>query len=115
MFTLLWTRGADATYRELKNKAELSANNRKAKSKKKPGKHESLFKQLNKTLANLSTNPKHPSLHTHEYQSLENPLKKGEKVFEAYVQNQTPAAFRVFWCYGPKKSELTIVTITPHP
>jgi hypothetical protein len=34
---------------------------------------------------------------------------------EAYVENKTPAAFRVFWCYGPNRDELTILAITPHP
>jgi len=37
------------------------------------------------------------------------------QVFEAYAENQTPAAFRVFWYYGPSARELTIVAITPHP
>ena len=41
---------------------------------------------------------------------------------EAYVQNQTPGAYRVFFYYGPDRIEagrriavLTIVDITPHP
>ncbi len=115
MFTLKWTEDADVTYRELKIKAEVSAKNRKAKGKKKTGKDEGLFKQINKTIEHLRANPKHPGLQTHEYHSLENPHKKGEKVFEAYVQDKTPAAFRVFWCYGPKKDELTLIGITAHP
>jgi hypothetical protein len=36
-------------------------------------------------------------------------------VFESYVQNRTPGAYRVFWCYGPEQGQITIVAITPHP
>ena len=39
----------------------------------------------------------------------------GEEVFESYAQNNTPAAHRLFWYYGPEKKEITVVTITPHP
>jgi len=38
-----------------------------------------------------------------------------EKVFEAYAENRTSAAFRVFFCYGPERNEITITAITPHP
>ena len=45
------------------------------------------------------------------------PLKgpKGEKVFEAYAEQLTPAAYRVFWYYGPAAKQITIIAITPHP
>ena len=54
-------------------------------------------------------------LHTHEYDSLEHPFDPQGKVFEAYAQNKTPGAYRIFWCYGPEKEEMTIIAITPHP
>ena len=66
-----------------------------------------------KALKFMETNLRHPSLNTHEYQGFKGP--NGEKVFEAYAQNKTPGAYRVFWCYGPKKSQITIIAITPHP
>lgn len=71
------------------------------------------LKAVQKTLALLETNPKHPSLNTHKYSSLLGP--NGEPVFEAYAENKTPAAFRVFFCYGPNKDDITIIAITPHP
>lgn len=71
------------------------------------------LKKVYKTLGLLQTNPKHPSLQTHEYRSLKGP--NGEKVFEAYVENKTPAAFRVFWYYGPGREKITVVAVTPHP
>ena len=46
----------------------------------------------------LSQNPKHPGLQTHEFVSLKGP--KGRKVFEAYAEQATPAAYRIFWYYG---------------
>lgn len=30
-------------------------------------------------------------------------------------ENQTPAAFRIFWHHGPGKDVITIIAITPHP
>ena len=74
-----------------------------------------LVKQVRKTLGFLQTNPRHPSLQTHVFHSLEHPYDPDEKVFEAYVQQHTPAAYRLFWCYGPEKGQLTVIAITPHP
>ena len=79
-----------------------------------------LLKQIRKILALLETNPRHPSLQTHKFRSLHGP--NGEEVFEAYVQNQTPGVYRMFFYYGPDRLEderripvLTVVAVTPHP
>lgn len=79
-----------------------------------------LLTQVRKTLGLLETNLRHPSLNTHKFRSLVGP--EGEEVFEAYAQNQTPGAYRVFFYYGPDRIEhgrriavLTVVAITPHP
>ena len=77
--------------------------------------HSGLVKQVKKTLGFLQTNPRHPSLQTHVFRSLENPYDPREKVFEAYVQQNTPAAYRLFWCYGPQKNQITVIAITPLP
>ncbi len=74
-----------------------------------PKKH----KKALKTLGLMQTNLRHPSLKSHKYLSLSGP--KGEEIFEAYIENKTSAAFRVFWYYGPNKSIITIYSITPHP
>lgn len=71
------------------------------------------WKAVRKTLALLETNLRHPGLNTHKYESLKGP--RGEDVFEAYAENETPAAYRVFWHYGPKKAQITVVAITGHP
>ena len=80
-----------------------------------------VLKQVRKTLGLLETNLKSKSLQTHPHHSLTK--RYGEKIFEAYAQQNTPGAYRVFWHYGPdeqnEKGEripiLTIVLITPHP
>ena len=72
-----------------------------------------IWKAVRKTLALLETNLRHPGLRTHKFQSFAGP--RGEEVFEAYAQNKTPAAFRVFWFYGSGKGQITVVAITPHP
>ena len=71
------------------------------------------LKAVRKALAYLQTNPRHPGLNTHKYDSLEGP--NAEEIFEAYAENKTPAAYRIFWHYGPGKSNITIIAITPHP
>jgi hypothetical protein len=71
-------------------------------------KHEKVLK----TLGLIETNLRHPGLKTHKYDSLQGP--KGEEVFDAYFENRTPGAYRVFWFYGPGSSQITILAITPH-
>jgi len=71
------------------------------------------LKAVRKALGYLELNPRHQSLNTHEYQSFQG--SNGEKVFEAYAENNTPAAYRIFWHYGPDKTDITIIAITPHP
>lgn len=71
------------------------------------------LKAVRKALGYLEVNPRHPSLNTHKYSSLDGPY--GEEVFEAYAENKTPAAYRIFWYYGSKKNEIVILSITAHP
>ncbi|MBK9278456.1 MAG: hypothetical protein IPM93_09805 [Candidatus Obscuribacter sp.] len=78
------------------------------------------FRAVVKALRFLTDNPAHPSLNTHKYDSLKGP--EGAEVFEAYAENNTPAAYRIFWSYYPPKSSeegsigtITVLAITPHP
>ncbi len=105
-FELLYQPIAQSTLLDLREKAKKSP-----PSSRQFG----LYKQINKALRLLEANPRHPGLQTHEYSSLDNPFNPKEKVFEAYVQNNTPGAYRIFWCYGPEKRQITIIAITPHP
>ena len=72
-----------------------------------------VLKAVLKTLALMETNLRHPSLNTHEFTSLKGP--GGEKVFEAYAEQKTPGAYRIFWYYGPVKGVISIIGIVPHP
>jgi len=81
----------------------------------------SALKQVRKTLGYLETNLRSKSLQTHEYEPLTR--RYGVKVFEAYAQQNTLGAYRVFWHYGPDEINesgkripiITIVAIIPHP
>ncbi|MDP3791301.1 MAG: hypothetical protein Q8R38_04580 [Candidatus Omnitrophota bacterium] len=74
---------------------------------------EKRFKAVSKALKYLVANPRHPGLQTHPYTSLCGP--GGEKVFEAYAEQNTPAAYRIFFYYGETQGEIVVFAITPHP
>lgn len=97
MFTLRFTLQADADLTALEhNHAHLKR-----------------LKAVRKALGYLQMNPRHPGLHTHKYSSLRG--AGGEEIFEAYAENHTAGAYRIFWHYGPEKTLITIITITPPP
>lgn len=63
-------------------------------------------------LDKLKENPRHPGLHTHKYNSFKG--RAGEEIFQSYVENRTPGAYRIFWTYG-EENTIIILAITPHP
>jgi hypothetical protein len=91
------------------------------KNLKKSPARKGLWDQTKKDLNNLETNPRHPGLHTHKFESMKGP--GGEQMFTAYVQNNTPNAHRIFFYYGKAsrvkdgklQSEMVVFAITPHP
>jgi mRNA-degrading endonuclease RelE of RelBE toxin-antitoxin system len=82
------------------------------KLKKNKSSHK-VLKAVEKALRFLEANPKHPGLKTHEFHEFS--FKYGRKIYEAYAQNNTPGAYRVFWHYGPDENVITIIAVTPHP
>jgi hypothetical protein len=114
-YKLVWTPAAEDTYRKLSVGAKAALVARKESETKKSSRAEGLFKQVSKCVHLLQQNPRHPGLHTHEFESMSNPYQKDQKVLETYVQHKTPGAYRVFWCYGPRQGELTTIAITPNP
>jgi hypothetical protein len=70
-------------------------------------------KKLVKALTNLSYNPRHNSMATHEIKPLSK--KFGMKVWQSYLENRIPAAGRIFGVYRPNKDDITIIGIEPHP
>ena len=71
------------------------------------------YKAVKKAIRFLASNPRHHRLKTYGFTSLKGP--EGEKIFEAYAEQATPAAYRVFWYYGPDENQITVIAITPHP
>lgn len=72
-----------------------------------------LYKKWGSALKKLAMDPMYPSLKSHEIE----PLSKryGLKVWESYLENKTSGARRMFWVYGPDKTEITIIGLEPHP
>ena len=97
-FTLLYTREAENVLEDLRSKKQ----------------YESKLKKVRKALRLLAqAGPRHPGLHSHDYQSVPGP--DGATLWESYVENKTSSAWRIWWIYGPGDGQLTIVTIGPHP
>lgn len=95
-FALCFTPTAIETLNELKHNSSLKKRHNAVK----------------KVLKLLSENPRHPSLQTHQYYSIFEPDR--EKIFEAYAEQSTPGAYRIFFYYGPKRGEITVFAIMPH-
>jgi len=114
-FCLTWSPEGNAQYDRIKRAAIRAQATRQQTRKTKSSRQEGLFKQIQKALAYLSNDPRHPSLNMHKYGSITDPSGKERDVFEAYAQNDAPGTYRIFWCYGPDKEEITILAITPHP
>jgi len=74
---------------------------------------EKLYRKIGKALVLLANDPRYPGLNSHEISSLT--ARYGQKVWESYLENKTPAAGRLFWTYGPGQRDITIVAIEPHP
>jgi len=70
------------------------------------------LKKVRKALGLLEANARHPGLATHEFTSLSGPA--GETVFEAYIENRTPGAWRIFWYYGSDHGTIRVLNIAAH-
>lgn len=66
-----------------------------------------------KAVQHLHENPFHPGLQSHEIDALS--ARYGQKVFESYLENNTPGAGRIFWVYGPRRNFITVIGLEPHP
>jgi hypothetical protein len=78
------------------------------------------LKKVRRALAVLEQNPRHPGLHSHQYENF--PGLSKVKVWDSYIENKTPSAWRIYWVYGPNGTvngvEVPVITvhaITPHP
>lgn len=70
-------------------------------------------KKFAKAVQHLQDNPAHPGLQSHDIEALT--ARYGQTVYESYLENNTPAAARIFWVYGPSRHYITIIGLEPHP
>ncbi|MFT4010372.1 MAG: hypothetical protein QM655_10065 [Nocardioidaceae bacterium] len=70
-------------------------------------------KKVKRTLQLLADNPRHPGLHSHRYVGLDDVF--GASIWESYVENRTPSAWRLWWFFGPGEDEISVVDLGPHP
>lgn len=72
------------------------------------------LKKVRKALRLLEqVEPRHPGLSSHACQSVPSP--DGTTLWESYVENHKPGAWRIWWIYGPDAEQIIIVTIGPVP
>jgi hypothetical protein len=74
------------------------------------------LRKVRRALGKLEQDPRHPGLASHRYESF--PVDRDVTVWDSYVENRTPSAWRIFWCYGPDEPDqpvITVLAITPHP
>ncbi|MBO0839791.1 MAG: hypothetical protein J2O49_03090 [Sciscionella sp.] len=97
-FSLIYTREAERVLDDLRRRKQYTSE----------------LGKVRKALRLLEqAGPNHAGLHSHAYHSIPGP--GGAKLWESYVENRTPSAWRIWWIYGPNADEITIVTIGPHP
>lgn len=77
-----------------------------------PKKH----KKVKKALRLLGENPKHSGLNAHKFDTLKGKAPDKGDMWECYVENHTPSAWRIFFYY-PKgqKGVIAVTSIEPHP
>ena len=98
-FTLLYTREAEKVLGDLRNGG---------------AQYTTKLTKIRKALRLLEQlGPRHTGLHSHAYRSV--PGAGGATLWESYVENKTPSAWRIWWIYGPAADQITIVTVGPHP
>jgi hypothetical protein len=76
--------------------------------------------KVRRALGLLQINPRRPGLHSHQYENF--PGAPKAKVWDSYVENRTPGAWRSWWMYGPDEirdahtvAVITVLDIGPHP
>lgn len=74
---------------------------------------EKLYKRMGKAMRLIANDPRYPGLQTHEITTLTR--RYGMKVWQSYLENNTPKAGRIYWVYGPDQGDVTIIGLEPHP
>ncbi len=75
--------------------------------------YERKLKKIAKAIKLLTEQgPNYPGLQTHKMEAIPGP--NGKDVWNSYVENNTPSAWRILWVYGDDADEITIISIGPH-
>ncbi len=81
--------------------------------------NETRLRKVHRALARLELNPRHPGLHSHQYEHF--PGLEKTKVWDSYVDHRTSDAWRIYWMYGPDEQRegrripvITVLVIGPH-
>jgi hypothetical protein len=73
------------------------------------------WRKVNKALKYLKHDPRHNSLGAHKWDTLRGKAPDGGDIWTAYVENNTPSAWRIFFFYDSREQGLIYVTsIEPH-
>jgi hypothetical protein len=70
-------------------------------------------KKVVKALALLEADPAYPGLASHRFDALDKTFD--QTIWESYVENDTPSAWRIWWYFGPDQGQITVVDVGPHP
>jgi hypothetical protein len=77
------------------------------------------LKKVRRALGLLQSHPMYPGLHSHLYRHF--PGLEKDKVWDSYVENHAPGAWRIYWMYGPNElrggaeiAVITVLVIGPH-
>jgi hypothetical protein len=80
----------------------------------------SRLKKVRKALGQLELDPRHPGLHSHQYEQF--PGLEKAKIWDSYVDNRTADTWRIYWMYGPNEERdgrrvpvITVLVISSHP
>ena len=73
------------------------------------------YRKVARTLGILQVNRQHPGLQAHKLKSITHSMPDGSAVdiWEAYVENNTPGAWRIFYHLGTKDT-VTVIAIRQH-
>ena len=103
-FELRFSPDAAATLRELKTGSRAN---------------QGRLRKVRKALGRLELDPRHPGLHSHQYEQF--PGLEKAKVWDSYVDNRTSDSWRIYWMYGPDDQRdgrripvITVLVISPH-
>jgi mRNA-degrading endonuclease YafQ of YafQ-DinJ toxin-antitoxin module len=71
--------------------------------------HPEKARRVQRTMELLADDPRHPSLRTKKYGA-------GQDVWQSYVENNTPSAWRIWWMWDPVEPDtIIVVAFGPHP